>query len=75
MIDIVALSDMHGTLPKIEKSFDLMLIAGDSVDLTCQRSSKLSENWYLEEFLDWVDQLPFKDEQSKIILIAGNHKF
>ena len=73
MIDIVALSDMHGTLPKIEKSFDLMLIAGDCVDLTCQRVVKLSEDWYLEEFLDWVDQLPFKDEQSKIILIAGNH--
>ena len=44
MIDIVALSDMHGTLPKIEKSFDLMLIAGDCVDLTCQRVVKLSED-------------------------------
>lgn len=73
MIECVALSDMHGTLPKIGKSFDLMLIAGDSVELDCQRYPKLSEDWYLGEFLDWVNTLPFKSDESKVILIAGNH--
>ena len=73
MIECVALSDMHGTLPKIEKPFDLMLIAGDSVDLYSQRYPKLSEDWYLGESLDWVNKLPFKSDESKVILIAGNH--
>ena len=73
MIECVALSDMHGTLPRIEKPFDLMLIAGDSVDLYSQRYPKLLEDWYLGEFLDWVNELPFKSDESKVILIAGNH--
>lgn len=73
MINCVALSDLHGTLPIIEQPFDLMLIAGDAVDLYCQKYSKLTEDWYLGEFMDWINSLPFKDEQGKVILIAGNH--
>ena len=73
MIDCVALSDLHGKLPKIDSPFDLMLIVGDAIDLYCQRYVRDTEDWYLGEFVDWVNLLPFKDEQSKVILIAGNH--
>ena len=73
MIDCIALSDLHGKLPKIDLPFDLMLIAGDVIDLFCQRYPKDSEDWYLGEFVDWINNLPFKDEQSRVVLIAGNH--
>lgn len=72
-MDIIALSDLHGVLPKVEKPFDLMLLPGDIVNLYNQSSSAYSESWYLDEFLNWVNTLPYKNENSKVILIAGNH--
>lgn len=73
MIDCVAMSDLHGLLPEIEKPFDLGLIAGDVMELYSQKYPKLGEDWMLGEFMDWINSLPYKDEQSKIVLIAGNH--
>ena len=72
-MDIVALSDLHGVLPDISKPFDLMLLPGDIVNLYNQSSPANSEDWYLGEFLDWINYLPYKNEHSKVILIAGNH--
>lgn len=73
MIKICAISDMHGYLPDIEKPFDLMLIAGDAVALDVQRWCDGSKEWYENEFKDWLDTLPYEDENSKVILIMGNH--
>lgn len=74
MIDVCAISDLHGYLIDIEKPFDVLLIAGDIVDLYYQRYSKQTKKWYKNEFLNWVKGLPFKDENSKVIIIAGNHE-
>lgn len=78
MIKVIATSDLHGTLPKIEEVFDLFLIGGDIApnfgygrlfDFEGQRG------WFQEEFVPWVHSLPFADDQSKVVFIAGNHDF
>ncbi len=40
---IIAFSDPHGILPKIEESFDLMLVGGDIVGLREQSSMLYSK--------------------------------
>lgn len=72
-MNVVAMSDLHGTLPDITQPFDLMLLGGDTVSLYSQSSATASEDWYLNEFLDWINALPYKDLNSKVVLIAGNH--
>lgn len=74
MIKICAFSDGHGLFPEEIKPFDLMLIAGDIIDLYCQESVKATRRWYLEEFTYWVNKLPFIDKNSKVVFIAGNHE-
>lgn len=71
---IIALSDLHGNLISIEQPFDIMLIAGDIVKLDYQRSKDFSEEWFTHEFVDWINSLPFNDENSKVYWIAGNHE-
>ena len=66
---ILATSDLHGNLPSIEHSFDLLFICGD----LCPGKSQLS--WLFTVFAEWVKALPFKDNFSKIILVPGNHDF
>ena len=70
---IIAFSDPHGILPKIEESFDLMLVGGDIVGLREQSSMLYSKGWFQEVFVPWVNSLPFKEVYSKVIFIAGNH--
>lgn len=72
MIDIAASSDFHGNLPEITKPFDLMLLAGD-LEPAHDHTWSYQHQWYKEQFLPWVMKLPFKDEWSKVIFIAGNH--
>ena len=72
---ICAMSDLHGTLPfannyNLEQS-DITIICGDTVPLDYQRSDELTEDWFANEFREWVIQFPTK----YIILIAGNHDF
>lgn len=70
----VAISDMHGNLPKIEEEFDLLLICGD----ICPDWNHLREfqwNWINDQFAEWVKGLPFKDDFSRVVMIAGNHDF
>ncbi len=71
---IIALSDLHGILPDIEEPFDLMLLAGDLVDLYIQRYILHTTEWYEGAFCDWINTLPFKNENSKVLWIAGNHE-
>ena len=71
---IICISDLHGQLPKIKESFDLLLIAGDIVDLYAQRYLYPSKQWFTKIFIEWVNNLPFNDENSKVIFIFGNHE-
>jgi len=62
---VVAISDLHGHLPKIP-SCDLLLIAGD----LCPMSDIVGQRWWLQEvFGPWLESLDVKD----IIGVAGNH--
>lgn len=74
MINICAFSDGHGLFPKEIKPFDLMLIGGDNVPLYYQRSKEATKQWYLNDFVDWINKLPFNDSYSKVIVISGNHE-
>ena len=73
MIKVCAFSDGHGILPKIEEEFDLMLIGGDNVNLYCQSSKSFTKEWYLKNFVEWVNTLPM-NIYSKILVISGNHE-
>lgn len=67
-------SDLHGILPKIEKEFDLLIIGGDVCPVV-DHSRQRQFNWLCYEFADWVRALPFKNADSRVVLIAGNHDF
>lgn len=71
---IITLSDLHGILPTIEQEFDLMLLAGDLVHLYFQRDTSETVEWFEGSFVNWINTLPFKDEDSKVLWIAGNHE-
>lgn len=68
MIKICAISDLHGNLPELEPS-ELILICGDIVPLRFQNDSILTEDWYSNEFKEWID----KQNCNKILFIPGNH--
>lgn len=69
-----AMSDTHGYLPAVTESFDLFMICGDICPAT-NHSIIFQENWIKEEFIPWVNSLPFKEAWSKVLLVPGNHDF
>ena len=72
-IKVVAMSDMHGSLPKA-KDFpkcDVVCIAGDICPLDVQRDLVESISWFLLEFKPWAESLPC----DKVIFVGGNHDF
>lgn len=69
---VISFSDPHGILPKIEEQFDLMLIGGDICPVDNHHRAWQKE-WMESYFIGWINALPFKDEWSKVIFIAGNH--
>lgn len=71
---ILPISDLHGKLPNIDKEFDLMLICGDVCPAYCH-GKMFQKDWLFNEFSDWINGLPFKDEYSKVIMVFGNHDF
>ena len=70
---VVALSDLHGYLPRPEEfpACDVVCICGDIVPLEYQNDDVASIAWFCLEFVPWSDQLPCK----KVVFIAGNHDF
>lgn len=70
-IKVVALSDIHGYLPKDIPECDVVCIAGDIVPLDVQRDLVSSISWFLLDFKKWADSLPCK----KVIVVGGNHDF
>jgi hypothetical protein len=65
--NVVALSDLHGTLPSIPPC-DLLLIAGDICPIQ-NHSLEYQVQWVREEFRQWLKGLPARNT----IFIAGNH--
>lgn len=70
-MQVTAISDLHGHLPKNLPGGDLLLIAGDIVPLQVQTSIGESLAWLIEKFFKWAAGLPY----ARIIFIAGNHDF
>lgn len=71
---IIAISDTHG-LPDVDlkeiSQADLLLIAGDTVDVYLQKSMQWSEDWYKNSFIPCLESLDCKE----IVMIGGNHDF
>ncbi len=67
---IVAISDMHGQLPRSLPECDLLLIAGDITPIV-NHTLDFQRSWLDTEFRDWLKQVPAR----KIIGVAGNHDF
>lgn len=70
-IKVVAISDIHGYLPKDLPDGDILCIAGDILPLDIQRNDVKSISWLLLDFKPWADSLPYE----KVIFVAGNHDF
>lgn len=66
---VIALSDLHGQLPIIEESSDIVVIAGDISPLLLQHSNKLTKEWIIKDFVDWGNTI----DCDKIFIVAGNH--
>lgn len=69
-IRVVALSDLHGTLPPSGKfpKCDLVLIAGD----ICGAHGVLDQSiWLHKHFQPWLENLPC----DRVVGVAGNHDF
>lgn len=71
---ILAMSDPHGQLPEIKENFDLLLICGD-VCPTYSQYYAFQKEWIMNNFVDWVNALPFHDEYSRVVMVGGNHDF
>lgn len=71
---VIALSDLHGTLPDIIEPFDLMLICGDICPVWNHKVS-YQEYWLKNDFNNWLRDLPYNDAFSRVVCIAGNHDF
>lgn len=70
-MEIVALSDLHGTLPMIDKPAEIMIIAGDISPLSIQSNIPAMKEWLLNDFVNWIIELPV----NQVYLVAGNHDF
>lgn len=74
MIKTNVTSDLHGILPSYVEEFDLMLICGDICPAHDHYFS-FQKEWVENEFVEWVNELPFKETWSKVIMTPGNHDF
>lgn len=66
---IVAISDLHGYLPKDLPSGDILIIAGDISPLNIQRNRIEMEEWIFTVFIDWINSLSYES----VYIVAGNH--
>lgn len=66
---ILALSDLHGYLPEITESADVLFICGDISPLNIQRNHPRMDAWLKTTFIEWIKNIPV----DKVYLVAGNH--
>lgn len=74
MKDLTIISDLHGELIPIAEPFDILLICGDTCPVECHKR-QFQKEWLNDDFVEWVNNLPFKDENSRVVMIGGNHDF
>jgi Icc-related predicted phosphoesterase len=70
----IATSDLHGYLPEVRDPFDLLMICGDVCPAHDHYYSFQIE-WIRNDFVEWINGLPFKTTWSKVVMIWGNHDF
>lgn len=70
-MEIVALSDLHGTLLPANDfpSCELVCICGDISPLNIQANHRKMRKWLVNKFKPWCESLPC----DKVVFIAGNH--
>ena len=66
---IIALSDIHGNLIKIEEECDVVVIAGDWSPLYSQHDYIAIMDWISKKFIPWMMCL----KADHVIFISGNH--
>lgn len=73
---VLAISDIHGWLPKLRGEYDVLLVAGDIVpdewnpEYTDDPPSIAEQaSWIRGSFSDWCESAPAKH----VVVIAGNH--
>jgi Icc-related predicted phosphoesterase len=71
---IIATSDLHGHLPNIKEEFDLLLICGDVCPAT-EHSLIFQHSWCTKIFIKWLNELPYRNENSRVFMVWGNHDF
>ena len=67
---IIAISDLHGHLPKLPEA-DVVCIVGDITSDGHRKDAAAQWRWYNEVYLFWVEALPAR----KVITVAGNHDY
>lgn len=72
MVKTFITSDLHGNLPVITEEFDLLLLCGDVVPAHDHYYS-FQKEWVENEFVEWINGLPFKNVWSKVVMTPGNH--
>lgn len=70
MATVVAVADLHGSLPDELPGGDVLVIAGDVCPLE-DHSPAFQRRWLETDLYPWLDRLPHAD----VIWIAGNHDF
>lgn len=70
MTRMVAVADLHGSLPTDLPEGDVLAIAGDVCPLA-DHSIPFQLDWLERSFYPWLDSLPHPE----IVWIAGNHDF
>ena len=71
---VIVVSDLHGSLIPIKEKFDLLLMCGDCEPVWDQ-SRQYHKEWLKTDFANWINNLPYSDEESRVVMIAGNHSF
>jgi Icc-related predicted phosphoesterase len=69
MINVCAISDIHGNLVDVPKC-DLLLICGD-LSPTHNHNVTFQASWINTNFKNWINNI----EAKEIVYIAGNHDF
>ena len=69
MINVCAISDMHGILDFNINPCDILCICGDIVPLNVQNYHDGTIKWLKKTFVPWCEKQPCQ----KVFLIAGNH--
>lgn len=74
-IKATVFSDSHGYLPVLIEPFDVLFICGDITPAYhyYSRNVEAQKEWLLNDFKFWLERLPYRDENSRVYIVPGNH--